>query len=104
MNNIHTLSSLWENTGFYNASWGNLCMILVGFILIYLAIKHSFKPLLLIPLGMGVILGNIPFLHEAAYHTGIYQEGSVLNYLFFGVLKGIYPALIFPVSYTHLRA
>ena len=95
MNNIQTLSGLWENTGFHNASWGNLAMILVGIILIFLAIRQGFKPLLLIPLGMGVILGNIPFLHEAAFHPGIYQQGSVMNYLFFGVLKGIYPALIF---------
>jgi oxaloacetate decarboxylase beta subunit len=46
-------------------------------------------------MGLGIILGNIPFLHEAPYQIGIYEEGSVLNYLFFGVLKGIYPALIF---------
>ncbi len=70
-------------------------MILVGILLVLLAIRYSYKPLLLIPLGMGVILGNIPFLHTAAYHPGIYEDGSVLNYLFFGVLKGIYPALIF---------
>jgi carboxybiotin decarboxylase len=95
MNTLHTLFGLWEDTGFHNVSWGNLIMILVGIGLVFLAIRYSYKPLLLIPLGMGIILGNIPFLHEAAYHPGIYQEGSVLNYLFFGVLKGIYPALIF---------
>ena len=95
MDTLKTLSGLWENTGFYNATWGNIIMILVGIFLVFLAIKFSYKPLLLIPLGMGVILGNIPFFHEAAYHPGIYQEGSVLNYLFFGVQKGIYPALIF---------
>jgi len=95
MNTLQTLSGLWENTGFHNATWGNIIMILVGIFLVFLAIRYSYKPLLLIPLGMGVILGNIPFLHEAAYHPGIYQEGSVLNYLYFGVLKGIYPALIF---------
>ena len=95
MNMLQTLFGLWEDTGFHNATWENLIMILVGIALVFLAIRYSYKPLLLIPLGMGVILGNIPFLHEAAYHPGIYQEGSVLNYLFFGVLKGIYPALIF---------
>ena len=95
MNTPQTLFGLWENTGFYNATSGNLIMILVGIALVLLAIRYSYKPLLLIPLGMGIILGNIPFLHEAAYHPGIYQDGSVLNYLFFGVLKGIYPALIF---------
>ncbi len=95
MDILQTLTGLWEDTGFHNASLGNLIMILVGIGLVLLAIRYSYKPLLLIPLGMGIILGNIPFLHEAAYRTGIYQEGSVLNYLFFGVLKGIYPALIF---------
>ena len=95
MNTLQTLFGLWEDTGFHNATWENLIMILVGITLVFLAIRYSYKPLLLIPLGMGVILGNIPFLHEAAYHPGIYQEGSILNYLFFGVLKGIYPALIF---------
>ncbi|MCX6269194.1 MAG: sodium ion-translocating decarboxylase subunit beta [Bacteroidetes bacterium] len=95
METLQTLFGLWEDTGFHNVSWENLIMILLGIFLVFLAIRYSYKPLLLIPLGMGVILGNIPFLHEAAYHPGIYQEGSVLNYLFFGVLKGIYPALIF---------
>ncbi len=95
MNTLQTLFGLWEDTGFHNATWENLIMIFVGITLVFLAIRYSYKPLLLIPLGMGIILGNIPFLHEAAYHPGIYQEGSVLNYLFFGVLKGIYPALIF---------
>lgn len=89
------LSGLWEDTGFHNANIGNILMILVGIGLIFLAIRYNYKPLLLIPLGMGVVLGNIPFFHDAAYHTGIYQEGSVMNFLFFGVEKGIYPALIF---------
>ncbi len=95
MDTLQTLAGLWEDTGFHNANWGNLVMIIVGIALIVLALRYNFKPLLLIPLGMGVILGNIPFLHEAAYHPGIYQEGSVMNYLFGGILKGIYPALIF---------
>ncbi|MEI7660666.1 MAG: sodium ion-translocating decarboxylase subunit beta [Bacteroidota bacterium] len=95
MDTLQTLSGLWEDTGFHNATWGNIIMILGGIFLGLLAIRYSYKPLLLIPLGMGIIIGNIPFLHEAAYHPGIYQDGSVMNYLFFGVLKGIYPALIF---------
>ncbi|MDP4282067.1 MAG: sodium ion-translocating decarboxylase subunit beta [Bacteroidota bacterium] len=70
-------------------------MIFVGVVLIFLAIRYSYKPLLLIPLGIGVILGNIPFLQTASYAIGIYEDGSVLHYLFQGVLKGIYPALIF---------
>jgi oxaloacetate decarboxylase beta subunit len=68
-------------------------MIIIGIIFIYLAIKFDYEPLLLIPIGAGVILGNIPFV--AGNQTGIYESGSVLNYLYFGVVKGIYPPLIF---------
>lgn len=95
MNTIDILYRLWEDTGFHNASWQNLVMILLGLFLILLAIRFSYKPLLLIPLGLGIVIGNIPFLHEAPYQIGIYEDGSVLHYLFFGVLKGVYPALIF---------
>jgi len=68
-------------------------MILIGIIFIYLAIKFDYEPLLLIPIGTGVIIGNIPFV--AGNQTGIYETGSVLNYLYFGVVKGVYPPLIF---------
>ena len=95
MNIVDNLFRFWEDTGFHNATWENMVMILIGLVLIFLAIRFSYKPLLLIPMGMGVILGNIPFFHDAPYQLGIYEEGSVLHYLFFGVLKGIYPALIF---------
>jgi oxaloacetate decarboxylase beta subunit len=80
-------------TGFANATTGNLIMILIGIIFIYLGIKFDYEPLLLIPIGAGVIIGNIPFV--AGNQTGIYETGSVLNYLYFGVVKGIYPPLIF---------
>ena len=68
-------------------------MILIGIIFIYLGIKYDYEPLLLIPIGAGVIIGNVPFV--AGNQTGIYESGSVLNYLYFGVVKGIYPPLIF---------
>ena len=163
-------------TGFKNATRGNIVMILVAFLFIFLAIRFEFEPMLLIPIGVGIIIGNIPFLqtytfglNDALSHlqelvdqgvlqsnlqdaqalmvslfsgeniklelgdalnrfnemfasgtitlpegmdeasavatinevfslniqTGIYQEGSVLNYLYFGVRQGIYPPLIF---------
>ena len=163
-------------TGFKNATRGNIVMILVAFLFIFLAIKYDFEPMLLIPIGTGIIIGNIPFLqtytfglNDALSHlqelanqgalqsnlqdaqalmvslfsgenikleldeavkrfnemlasgaivlpegmdetgalttineafrlniqTGIYQKGSVLNYLYFGVRQGIYPPLIF---------
>jgi len=89
------LSRFWSYTGFANASWGNMVMIIVGLIFIYLAIRYEYEPLLLVPIGTGVIVGNIPFLHDANLQIGIYEQGSVLSYLYFGVLKGIYPPLIF---------
>ncbi|MEI6886347.1 MAG: sodium ion-translocating decarboxylase subunit beta [Bacteroidota bacterium] len=89
------LQKIWEDTGFSNLHWDNGIMILFGLVLIVLAIKFSLKPILLIPLAIGIVIGNIPFMHSAPYPLGIYNEGSILHYLFFGVLKGIYPALIF---------
>ena len=86
---------IWEDTGFFNANWDNLAMIGIGLILVFLAIRYQFKPLLLLPLAIGIIIGNIPFTHGMAYQLGIYDQGSIMSYLFSGVLKGIYPALIF---------
>ncbi|MCK5135046.1 MAG: sodium ion-translocating decarboxylase subunit beta [Bacteroidales bacterium] len=72
-------------------------MIGVGLFFIFLAIRYDYEPLLLIPMGAGIIIGNIPFFQsdDLNLQIGIYQEGSVLNYLYFGVLKGVYPPLIF---------
>ena len=84
-------------SGFRNATSGHLIMIVVGLFFIFLAIRYDYEPLLLIPIGIGIIFGNIPFYQEEGMNMqiGIYQEGSVLNYLYFGVLKGVYPPLIF---------
>lgn len=170
------LSNFFAFTGFKNATRGNIIMILVAFFFIFLAIKYEFEPMLLIPIGTGIIIGNIPFLQTYTFNlndilnhlqeladqnvlqsniqeaqalmvslfngenikleldeaitrfnemfaagsitlpqgmteetalatineafnlniqTGIYQKGSVLNYLYFGVRQGIYPPLIF---------
>ena len=90
---INGIQQFYQYTGFANAESGNIIMILVGIIFIYLGIKFDYEPLLLIPIGTGVIIGNIPFV--VGNQTGIYETGSVLNYLYFGVVKGIYPPLIF---------
>jgi len=87
------LQQFYNYTGFANATGGHLVMIIIGIVFIYLGIKYDYEPLLLIPIGTGVIIGNIPFV--AGNMTGIYESGSVLNYLYFGVVKGIYPPLIF---------
>lgn len=82
-------------TGFANFEFQFGLMILIGLLFIFLAIKYEYEPLLLIPIGFGIIIGNIPFLKGAGMNIGIYEDGSVLNYLYQGVLKGIYPPLIF---------
>ena len=87
------LQEFWGFTGFANATWGHLVMICVGLFFLYLGIKHKMEPMLLVPIGFGILIGNIPF-HDGM-QIGIYEEGSVLNYLYFGVKNGIYPPLIF---------
>ncbi|MBS4012902.1 MAG: sodium ion-translocating decarboxylase subunit beta [Bacteroidetes bacterium] len=82
-------------TAFANVTWGHIIMICVGLFFIYLAITKHYEPLLLIPIGFGIIMGNIPFAENAGLQIGIYEEGSVLNQLYFGVQKGLYPPIIF---------
>lgn len=82
-----------QYTGFANITWGNVVMILVGFFFMYLAITKDYEPLLLVPIGFGIVVGNMPFVK--GLQIGIYEEGSSLNYLYFGVVKGVYPPLIF---------
>ena len=172
------MRNFWLLTGFRNCKIGNLIMILVGILFIFLAVRFEFEPMLLIPIGTGIICGNIPFFQgtgitltdaidfaqnaiasgaysfdletakallltifdgdqdkhmvlseaikqvdhlkltefglaaneiesvkafcnevfqsgELNLQTGLYQKGSVLNYLYFGVTSGVYPPLIF---------
>ena len=89
------LADFWEYTGFANATSGHLIMILVGLFFLYLAIKRNFEPMLLIPIGFGILIGNIPFKIDAGLEVGIYEEGSVLNILYQGVKTGWYPPLVF---------
>lgn len=103
MNAVHNsdavagMKNFWEFTGFANATWKNLVMILVALFFIYLAIRFDYEPMLLIPIGMGIIIGNIPFYMGEAFNLklGIYEPGSVLNILYSGVINGWYPPLIF---------
>ena len=91
----NNLADFWTYTGFYNATAGHLIMILIGIVFIYLAVAKEFEPMLLIPIGFGILIGNIPFNMEAGLKVGIYEEGSVLNILYQGVTSGWYPPLIF---------
>lgn len=87
------LNQFFTYTAFANITAGHVIMICVGLAFIYLAISKEYEPLLLIPIGFGMLVGNIAF--TPGFQIGIYESGSVLNYLYFGVLQGIYPPLIF---------
>ncbi len=93
-----SISKFFASTGFMGlisaeGGWKYLVMIAVGCFFLYLAIKHKFEPMLLVPIGFGIIIGNIPLI--PGNEIGLYSEGSVLNILYFGVRHGVYPPLIF---------
>ena len=90
---IDSLQQFWSFTGFYNCTWQHILMLAVGVLLITLGIVKKWEPLLLVPIGFGIIIGNIPL--PEGMNIGIYEEGSVLNILYQGVVKGWYPPLIF---------
>ncbi|MDE6813408.1 MAG: sodium ion-translocating decarboxylase subunit beta [Duncaniella sp.] len=92
---LQNLQEFWHLTGFYNATWQHLVMLLVGLFFIWLAIKKNFEQMLLVPIGFGILIGNVPFNTTAGLEIGIYEEGSVLNILYNGVSAGWYPPLIF---------
>ena len=87
------LGEFYTYTAFYNMTLGHIVMIAIGLFFIYLAITKEYEPLLLVPIGFGMLVGNIAFTPGLA--LGIYESGSVLNYLYFGVMQGVYPPLIF---------
>ncbi|PKN55491.1 MAG: glutaconyl-CoA decarboxylase subunit beta [Deltaproteobacteria bacterium HGW-Deltaproteobacteria-14] len=76
-----------------NFTWGNLAMLAVGILFIYLAITKQYEPLLLVPIGFGILVGNVPFV--TGMELGVYEHGSVLSILYDGVRTGWYPPLIF---------
>lgn len=91
------LKNFWEFTGFANVTWGHGIMLLVAIIFIFLAIRFHYEPLLLIPIGVGIIIGNIPMFQAVDFNLklGVYEPGSVMNILYSGVVQGWYPPLIF---------
>ena len=92
---ISNFNEFLTYTGFSNATVGNLIMIVVGIFFIWLAIKKDFEPLLLVPIGLGIVLGNIPFRADAGLEIGLYEDNSVLNIFYQGVRQGWYPPLVF---------
>jgi len=81
------------NTGYYLADYRHVIMIIVGCIFLYLGTAKKFEPLLLVPIGFGILVGNVPFFK--GFGIGIYEDNSVLHYLYFGVRTGVYPSIVF---------
>ena len=90
---INNLQQFWEYTGFANATFQHILMICIGLGFLTMGIVKEWEPLLLVPIGFGMIIGNIPLY--PGFTVGIYEEGSVLNILYHGVRNGWYPPLIF---------
>lgn len=89
MDILSQLDILWQSTGLYNFSPGQVLMVLVGCLLLFLAIVKNFEPLLLVPIGFGAILSNVPI-------AGISDPGGMLYLLYaVGIKSGIFPLLIF---------
>lgn len=92
-NLIDSLAEFWQMTGFANAIWQHFAMIAIGIVFVMLGVIKKWEPLLLVPIGFGMIVGNIPA--AAGLNVSVYEEGSVLNILYQGVRQGWYPPLIF---------
>jgi len=109
MNFVDSLLELWKTTGLYGflgtEGWRNVVMIAIGLLLIYLAIKKGFEPLLLIPIGFGAVLSNIPFAQIASHTVRAVAEsghieidvfgGFIGQFYEMGVASGLFPILIF---------
>lgn len=90
---LDSLIGFLSQSGFANFEFKYLAMIIVGIAFILLGVVKHWEPLLLVPIGFGIIIGNVPF--TPGFEIGIYEEGSVMNILYSGVIKGWYPPLIF---------
>ncbi len=90
---MELLLQFLSNTGFYLVDYRNFVMLVIGSLFVYLAIAKQYEPLLLLPIGFGVLIGNIPFFK--GFGLGIYESNSVLHYLYFGVTTGVYPSIVF---------
>ncbi len=90
---MELLFQFLSNTGYYLADYRNVIMIVVGCVFVYLSIAKEYEPLLLLPIGFGILVGNVPFFK--GFGLGIYEPNSVLHYLYFGVTTGVYPSIVF---------
>ncbi len=102
------LDQVVQSSGIANLTWGNLVMVLVGLLFLYLAISKDYEPLLLVPIGFGILVGNIPmplsifnsvslYMIDPVSHEYVFNTGgnSVLGIIYYGVRAGVFPPLIF---------
>ena len=106
---LNILGEFWQSTGFANLTIGHIIMLLVSFLLLYLAIEKEFEPLLLVPIAFGMLLANLPLaglmkepvtelvldVSTGGVKSQTVELGGMLHYLYQGVKLGIYPPLIF---------
>lgn len=92
---IDSLITLLKNSGFAAMTWQSMLMIVISFVLIYLAVGKKFEPLLLLPIAFGMLLANLPLTGLMSEPASQSEVGGLLYYLYLGVKKGIYPSLIF---------
>ena len=90
---MELLIQFLTNTGYYLADYRHIIMLLVGSTFVYLGTAKQYEPLLLVPIGFGILVGNVPFFK--GFGLGIYEPNSVLHYLYFGVTTGLYPSIVF---------
>jgi sodium ion-translocating decarboxylase, beta subunit len=88
MNFFNVIAELLEASGFAALTWQNIAMILVSFVLFYLAIVKKFEPLLLLPISFGMFLVNLPL-------TGLMDEGGIIYLMSYGVKSNLFPCLVF---------
>ena len=91
---MEMLLKFYETTGFASMNGQSAIMIVIGLVFLFLAIRLKYEPLLLVPIGLGMILGNIPYPADGPA-LGSDDVGSVFHYIYQGVKLGIYPPLIF---------
>jgi oxaloacetate decarboxylase beta subunit len=90
---LDLLTQFLSNTGYFLADYRHIIMLVVGSIFLYLGTAKKYEPLLLVPIGFGILVGNVPFFK--GFGIGIYETNSVLHYLYFGVTSGVYPSIVF---------
>ena len=93
MNFFNVLAELLEASGFAALTWQNLAMILVSFVLFYLAIVKKFEPLLLLPISFGMFLVNLPL--AGLMNEGGVDKGGIIYFMSYGVKSNLFPCLVF---------